>query len=227
MSTWVVNGSLTRKCGHVDISVSGRTGRFKMTNDKFWSLRLRHDGRDGVSNHQPHYCLLNRLFRRRSKKTWKLRVTGLCVGNSPVTSEFPAQMASNAENVSIWWRHHGSGCDAYPLWIRCNWIILVCICHWYIHTDHYKALNLPVWWTPSGIYGIEGPSEICTQSAEVQLAVSGAQPLFTLGLPMFALSLVDFLSLLLSPGTYFNIFYFVKSIIWITHTKSSINFMLV
>ena len=28
------------------------------------------------------------------------------VGNSPVTGEFPAQMASDAENVSIWWRHH-------------------------------------------------------------------------------------------------------------------------
>ena len=27
-------------------------------------------------------------------------------GNSPVTGEFPAQRASNAENVSIWWRHH-------------------------------------------------------------------------------------------------------------------------
>ena len=40
------------------------------------------------------------------KDTSKLRVTGLCVGNSPVTGEFPAQMASNAENVSIWWRHH-------------------------------------------------------------------------------------------------------------------------
>ena len=40
------------------------------------------------------------------KKTLKLCVTGLCVGNSPVTGEFPAQMASNAENVSIWWRHH-------------------------------------------------------------------------------------------------------------------------
>ena len=40
-------------------------------------------------------------------KTLKLRVTGLCGGNSPVTGEFPAQMASNAENVSIWWRHHG------------------------------------------------------------------------------------------------------------------------
>ena len=46
------------------------------------------------------------LFRRRSKKTSKLCVTGLCVGNSPWTGEFPAQMASNAENVSIWWRHH-------------------------------------------------------------------------------------------------------------------------
>ena len=40
------------------------------------------------------------------KKTSKLRVTGLCAGNSPVTGEFPAQMASNAENVSIWLRHH-------------------------------------------------------------------------------------------------------------------------
>ena len=47
------------------------------------SLRWRHNDHDGVSNHQPHGCLLNRLFRRRSNKTSKLRVTGLCVGNSP------------------------------------------------------------------------------------------------------------------------------------------------
>ena len=53
--------------------------------------------RDCVSNNQPLSCLLNRLFRRRSKKTSKLRVTGLCAGNSPVTGEFPAQKASNAE----------------------------------------------------------------------------------------------------------------------------------
>ena len=50
--------------------------------------------------------LLNRLFRLRSKKTSKLRVTGLCAGNAPVTGEFPAQRTSSAENVSIWWRHH-------------------------------------------------------------------------------------------------------------------------
>ena len=70
------------------------------------SLQWRHNGCDGVSNHQPHDYLLNRLFGRRSTKTSKLRVIGLCAGNSPGTGEFPAQMASNAENVSIWWHHH-------------------------------------------------------------------------------------------------------------------------
>ena len=59
-----------------------------------WPLRWRHSGRDSVSDHQPRDCLLNHLFRRRSKKTSKLRVTGLCAGNSPGTDEFPAQMAS-------------------------------------------------------------------------------------------------------------------------------------
>ena len=44
-----------------------------------WSLQWRHNGLDGVSNHQSHHCLLSRLFGRRSKKISKLRVTGLCV----------------------------------------------------------------------------------------------------------------------------------------------------
>ena len=44
------------------------------------SLRWRHNERDGVSNHQPHDCLLNRLSRRRSKETSKLCVTGLLRG---------------------------------------------------------------------------------------------------------------------------------------------------
>ena len=64
-------------------------------------LQSRHNERDGVSNHQPHDCLLNCLHRRRSRKAYKFRVTGLCAGNSPLTGEFPAQMASYAENVSI------------------------------------------------------------------------------------------------------------------------------
>ena len=78
--------------------------------DRRWSFPItllwRHNGRGSVSTHQTHDCLLNRLFRRRTKKTSKLRVTGLCAGNSTGTGEFPAQMASNADNVSIWWRHH-------------------------------------------------------------------------------------------------------------------------
>ena len=61
------------------------------------SLQRRLNERDSVSNHQPHDC----LFRRRSNKTSKLRVTALCAGNAQVTGEFPAQMASNAENMSI------------------------------------------------------------------------------------------------------------------------------
>ena len=58
--------------------------------------------------------------RRRSKKTSKLRVTGLCAGNSPVTGEFPAQRASNAENFRIWRRYH---VNAFPISLRvASWI---------------------------------------------------------------------------------------------------------
>ena len=57
--------------------------------------------------------------RRRSKKTSKLCVTGLCEGNSPVTGEFLTQRASNAENVSIWWRRHE---QLMPLLIVMTWI---------------------------------------------------------------------------------------------------------
>ena len=97
-------------------------------NKRFYVL-LHYDDHAGVSNHQPHGCLLNRLFRRKSKKTSKHRVTGLCAGNSPGTGEFPAQMASYAENVSIWWRHQantktGVGGVMLPIvYVRYVWCI--------------------------------------------------------------------------------------------------------
>ena len=69
----------------------------------FTTLQWRHDEGDGISNHQPSDCLLNRLFKAQIKENIT-RVTGLCEGNSPVTAELSAQRASNAENVSIWWR---------------------------------------------------------------------------------------------------------------------------
>ena len=34
-----------------------------------WSLQWHHNERDGVSNHQPYDCLLNRLFRRRKHQS--------------------------------------------------------------------------------------------------------------------------------------------------------------
>ena len=94
------------------------------------ALRWSHNGRDSVSNHQPHDCLLNLLFRRRSKKASKLCVTDLCVGNSPGTVEFPAHMASNVENASIWWRHHGLSSTAHPIsleavpYLRWTWRLI-------------------------------------------------------------------------------------------------------
>ena len=50
-----------------------------------------HNERDGIWNHRRLDCLLSRLFRRRSKKTSMLRVTGLCEGKS-----------------TIRWRHHAT-----------------------------------------------------------------------------------------------------------------------
>ena len=85
---------------------------FTLTNQGYFlwgssALQWRHNECNGDSNHRPVECLLNRLYRRRSKKTSVFRVTGLCGGNPPWTGEFPSQRASNAENVSVWWCHHG------------------------------------------------------------------------------------------------------------------------
>ena len=65
-----------------------------------------HSERDGVSNHRHLNCFLNPLFRRRSKKTSKLCVTGLCEENPLMTGGFPSQRTSSVGNVFIWWRHH-------------------------------------------------------------------------------------------------------------------------
>ena len=78
----------------------------------FMPLQWRNNDHDGVSNHQPHGCLLSRLFRRRSKKTSKLRVTGLCAGNSPgpVNSPYKKPVTRKMfpfDDVIMPWRRHG------------------------------------------------------------------------------------------------------------------------
>ena len=80
-------------------SVHGQTLSMK-------TLKWRHNGHDGVSNYQPHDCLLSRLFRRKAKKTSKLRVTGLCGGIHRRLVNSPHKWPVTQKNDSIWWRHH-------------------------------------------------------------------------------------------------------------------------
>ena len=103
---------------HITVSMWGESTEPMASSHKgAVTLHWRHNDHDGVSNHQPHGCLLNRLFRPRSKKTSKLCVTGLCAGNSrgpvnsphkwPVTRKmFPSDdVIMNTESVSISWHH--------------------------------------------------------------------------------------------------------------------------
>ena len=127
------------------ITCAGSLHRIKRNHYNQW----RHNGRDGVSNHQPHDCLLNRLFGRRSKKTSNLRVTGLCVGNSPGTGEFPTQMASNAENVSLWWRHHAKTYSSGVILINWQKIIYKLIWHGTAserHDSNNFMFIRVIWW---------------------------------------------------------------------------------
>ena len=110
---------------------------WQSSNPLLFSIQWCHNGHDNVSNHQLHDYLLNRLFRTRSKKTSKLRVTGLCAGNSPVTSEFPHKWPVNAENNSIWWHHHADArssavCRSHILLLLTCSYLLKDVCLWNI-----------------------------------------------------------------------------------------------
>ena len=121
---------------------------FEMTSPFRWPLQWRHNVHNGVSNHRHFDCLLSRMFRCRSKKTSKLRVTGLCEGNPPVTSGFPSQRASNAENISILWRHRDylNDIGLTPPGLTC----LLCIPrtkYRVLSPRRHTAENLPhTWW---------------------------------------------------------------------------------
>ena len=78
------------------------------------TLQWRHHGHDGVSNHQPHDYLRNRYSGTDQRKHQSSASLAFVRGFHR-TGEFPAQRASNAENVSIWWRHHVSCADVMEL----------------------------------------------------------------------------------------------------------------
>ena len=60
------------------------------------SFQWRHNERDGVAYHQSPDCLFNRLLKKQIKENIK----------SPRHWPLSVGRASNAANVSIWWRHH-------------------------------------------------------------------------------------------------------------------------
>ena len=109
--------------------------------DTSFTLYWRHNEYVGVSNHQPHGCLLNRLSRRKSKKTSKLRVTGRCAGNSPVPGQLRGKcfhlMTSSFTILTDIMASHKSNYMAFQL-RSCNYFI--------------RALNVaaglanPCWW---------------------------------------------------------------------------------
>ena len=117
------------------------------------SLHWRHNDHDGVSNHQPHDCLLNRLFRRRSKKTSKFRVTGLCVGNSPgpVNSPHKGPVTRKMfpfDDVIMWgvgkllYPHNSVGCNYSSLNINCALYDATAVRTWMSNYNIWKQLHL-------------------------------------------------------------------------------------
>ena len=66
------------------------------------TLQWRHNDHDSVSNHQHHVVIQTQI-----KENTKVPCHWPLCGDFTGTGDFPAQRASYAENVSIWWRHHG------------------------------------------------------------------------------------------------------------------------
>ena len=77
------------------------------------SLQWRLNWHDGVSNHQLK-SVYSPVYSGADQGKHQSSASLAFEGNSPVTGEFSAQRASNAENVSIWWRHHAK-CQLYVI----------------------------------------------------------------------------------------------------------------
>ena len=119
----------------------------RKANEPMMTLQWSHNGCDSVSNHQHHDCWLNRLFRRKSKKTSKLRVTGLCVRGihrgpvnfthtGPVTWKmFPFDDVIMA--AAKWFPLPLVWCD--PIILR--WFIFRNICNTYIRVHPWRCYN--------------------------------------------------------------------------------------
>ena len=145
------------------------------------SLQWCHNESDGISSHQPHDCSLNRLFTKAidAARWCFLRVNGLCEGNSPVTGELPGQRTSNAENVSIWWRHHVE----YISRIMHMFFLFVAVWHWSIDQCH-KSQNGPVPY-PTMLHSVQKCAHFCSEWHIVGYGTSVLLDLYPYHLELF------------------------------------------
>ena len=107
------------------------------------SLQWRHNERDGVSNHRRLDCLLKRFFQAQIEESIKAPRPRPLWGESTVDRWFPSQRASNAENVSIWWRHHDHSWLLLPLllaWTSCWTSSRVDITLTWLHCNGYQTI---------------------------------------------------------------------------------------
>ena len=105
------------------------------------TLLWRHNERDGVFNHRRLDCLLNRFLKCRSNKTSKLRVTGLCDGNSQVTGEFPAQKFPFDDVIMQTSNRVNAGKDLSTFILTLQVTIILMIAS-YLNTAPYNNINI-------------------------------------------------------------------------------------
>ena len=158
------------KIGHLQISATGAwssNDRQRLHNMEGYhdsTLQWRHNERGGVSNHRRLHCLLNRLFRRISKKTSKLRATGICEGNPPVVSPhkgpvtrrmFPFDGVMKPINCGrVAWHFPGISAKIFPyrhacntrcLWSRFEYSPVIKEFHYDVLCNRYKKV-FSNWW---------------------------------------------------------------------------------
>ena len=145
----------------------------------------------------------------RSKGNIMLRVTGLCAGNSPMTDEFPAQRASNAQNDSIWWRHHAFTYFRNILWLSSGQnfadiilkrnVLNECFCAWFKFQQVWCPVGNKLTWVHFIGYGLVPPMEqaITWQNDDPNFrsisASSGAPLTFFLNLTPWISNYIDYI----------------------------------
>ena len=84
------------------------------------------------------------VIRAHTKENIKAPLHWPLCGKFTATGEFPVRMASNADNVSIWWRHHENGPLNHNLCLEHVWILEmhITLCSVRVYTKTAKCHRL-------------------------------------------------------------------------------------